>query len=108
AARLTRFASPIGTIGANSRRTVMTVRIGQLGTKHGHARGKWRALVTNDQVEAAGIWEPDPAAEQEHEAHAGARWCASPDDLLADPSVVAIAVEGRNDESLAMAHAAVD
>lgn len=89
----------------------MTVRIGQVGTKHGHARGKWRALETNDQVEAVGVWEPDPearAAEQEHEAYAGVRWCASADDLLLDPSVVAIAVEGRNDESLAMAHAAVD
>ena len=89
----------------------MAVRIGQLGTKHGHARGKWRALTTNDQVEAVGIWEPDPearAAEREHDAYAGARWCASADDLLGDPSVVAVAVEDRNDESLAMAHAAVD
>jgi predicted dehydrogenase len=67
--------------------------------------------MTNNQVEAAGIWEPDSAARataQLHEAYAGARWCDSPDDLLADPTVVAIAVEGRNDESLAMAHAAVD
>ena len=89
----------------------MPVRIGQIGTKHGHARGKWRALTTNHQVEAVGIWEPNAAAraaEQAHEAYAGARWCASADELLADPSIVAIAVEGRNDESLAMAHAALD
>ena len=88
----------------------MAVRIGQIGTKHGHARGKWRALVTNDDVEAVGIWEPDPAARaagQQHDAYAGARWCTSPDDLLADPGIVAIAVEGRNDESLAMAQQAV-
>lgn len=89
----------------------MPVRIGQIGTKHGHARGKWLALTTNPGVEAVGIWEPDPdarAGEQQHEAYAGARWCASADDILSDPTVVAVAVEGRNDESLAMAHAAVD
>jgi predicted dehydrogenase len=87
------------------------VRIGQLGTKHGHARGKWRALVTNDRVEPVGAWEPDAAArasEQRHEAFAGARWFDSADGLLGDSSVVAVAIEGRNDESLAMAHAAVD
>src|SRR5205823_5974005 len=39
----------------------LPVRIGQIGTKHGHARGKWRALMTNPDVEAAGIWEPDAA-----------------------------------------------
>jgi predicted dehydrogenase len=89
----------------------MTVRIGQIGTKHGHARGKWRALVSNHDVEAVGIWEPDPQArdaEQANEAYAGAHWCASADEILADPSVVALAIEGRNDESLAMAHAAIE
>ena len=89
----------------------MPVRIGQIGTKHGHARGKWRALVTNDEVDAVGIWEPDAdarVAERASEAYAGARWCASADELLLNPDVVAIAVEGRNDESLAMAHAALD
>ena len=89
----------------------MTVRIGQFGTKHGHARGKWRALVTNERVDAAGIWEPDAearAAAEADEAYAGARWCTSAEALLADPTVAAIAVEGRNDESLAMAHAAID
>jgi predicted dehydrogenase len=89
----------------------MPVKIGQIGTKHGHARGKWRALVTNDDVDAVGIWEPDAAAraeQQSNEAYAGARWCTSAAELLGDPSVAAVAIEGRNDESLAMAHAAVD
>ena len=89
----------------------MPVRIGQFGTKHGHARGKWRALVTSDRVEAVGIWEPDPearAAEHAHPDYRDARWCTSAEELLRDPSVIAVAVEGRNDESLAMARAAVD
>ena len=36
------------------------IRIGMLGTRHGHAAGKWLALCTNAQVEAAGIYDPDP------------------------------------------------
>ena len=89
----------------------MPVRIGQVGTKHGHARGKWRALCTNPDVKAVGIWEPDQnarAACQAHPDYADARWYRVADELLGDDSVVAVAVEGRNDESLAMAHAALD
>lgn len=87
----------------------MAMRIGQIGTKHGHARGKWRALVTNPNVEAAGIWEPDAEARAARQAeYDGARWCNSADELLGDASVVAVAIEGRNDESLAQAHAAID
>ena len=89
----------------------MPVRIGQFGTKHGHARGKWQALVTNPDVEPVAIWEPDAdrrATEQGQEQYAGARWAASADELLADLTVTAIAIEGLNSESLAMAHSAVD
>ena len=88
----------------------MPVRIGQIGTKHGHARGKWRALRSNPNVEAVGIWEPDPqarAAGQRDEAYADARWCRSADEVLGDGTVAVVAIEGRNDESLAMAHEAV-
>jgi predicted dehydrogenase len=89
----------------------MPVRIGQIGTKHGHARGKWRALTTNPAVEAVGIWEPDEkarAARQADAEYADARWFTSADELLGDASVVAVAIEGQNDESLAQAHVAVD
>ncbi len=89
----------------------MPIRMGQIGTKHGHARGKWQALVTSPDVEVAGIWEPDAearASERAHATYAGARWLDCADDLLGDESVVLVAVEGRNNESLAMAHAAID
>jgi predicted dehydrogenase len=76
-----------------------------LGTRHGHAAGKWQALVTNPNVEAVGIYDADPLGK---ERFADARWFASADELLHDPSVVAIAVEGRNHQSLPMAQAAVD
>ncbi len=88
----------------------MTVRIGQIGTKHGHARGKWQAMVTNPAVEPVGIWEPDAearAAAQAQDGYKGAHWCDSAEELLADESIAAIAIEGRNAESLAMAQAAV-
>ena len=87
------------------------LRIGQVGTKHGHAAGKWRALTSSPDVEAVGIWEPDErarAARQADEAYAGAHWYASAAELLADQTVTALAIEGRNDESLAMAHQAID
>jgi predicted dehydrogenase len=84
---------------------VVRVRIGMLGTRHGHAAGKWRALCTNPNVEAVGIYDPDPAP---REGFPSAKWLASADDLLTDPSVVAVAVEARNHQSLPLAAAAID
>ena len=87
------------------------LRIGQVGTKHGHAAGKWKALLSSPNVEAVGIWEPDAearAARQADGSYPDARWCASADELLGDPNIVALAIEGQNDESLGMAHRALD
>jgi predicted dehydrogenase len=84
----------------------------QIGTKHGHAHGKWRAMQTNPDIELASIFEPDPqarAAEQQRGVYgADARWCESADEILGDDSIVAVAIEGRNAESLAMARQAID
>src|SRR5689334_1590194 len=76
-----------------------------LGTRHGHAAGKWLALCTNPRVEPAGIFDADPL---QKERFAGARWLASADELLNDPSVTAIAIEARNHQSLPLAQAAVE
>jgi predicted dehydrogenase len=76
-----------------------------LGTRHGHAAGKWQALCTNPDVEAVGIYDLDPAR---REQFGDARWLASADDLLADPTVVAVAIEARNHQSLPLAAAAID
>jgi predicted dehydrogenase len=81
-------------------------RIGQIGTRHGHAAGKWAALVSSPEVEAVGIWEPD-ASLRGRPGFPQAHWFNSADELLGDPSVVAVAIEGRNHESLAMAAQAV-
>jgi predicted dehydrogenase len=81
------------------------IRIGMLGTRHGHAAGKWLALCTNAHVETAGIYDPDPL---QKERFRGARWLRSGAELLEDPSVAAIAVEARDHESLSLAQAAID
>ncbi len=83
------------------------MRIGQIGTRHGHAAGKWQVLLKNPDVEAAGIWEPDPSL-RARDGFADAHWFTSADELLNDSSVVAVAIEGRNHESLAMAAQAVE
>jgi predicted dehydrogenase len=101
------------------------LRIGQIGTRHGHAVGKWQALQSNPDVEAVGIWEPDPAARATAKAlrtdgpfvtasaapatvFGDAHWFDSESDLLQDASVVAVAIEGRNRESLSMALRAIE
>ena len=76
-----------------------------LGTRHGHAAGKWLALRTNTQVETAGIYDPDPL---HPDRFPGAQWRRSASELLNDPSVAAIAVEARNHQSLSLAQAAID
>jgi predicted dehydrogenase len=82
------------------------LRIAQLGTRHGHAAGKWRALSSNPDVEAVGLYEP--AASLRHQAgFVGAHWFNVAAEVLDDPTIVAVAVEGRNHESLAMAEMAV-
>jgi predicted dehydrogenase len=81
------------------------IRIGMLGTRHGHAAGKWLALCTNAQVEAAGIYEPDPL---EMDRFQDAQWLRSANELLDDQTITAIAVEARNHQSLPLAQAAID
>jgi predicted dehydrogenase len=80
------------------------VRIGMLGARHGHAAGKWQALSSNSLVEPVGIYEPESV---DRSRFAGAAWFESPDALLADESVVAVAIEARNHQSLALAQLAV-
>lgn len=88
----------------------MAIRMAQYGTKHGHAAGKMRSMLTNPNVEVAGLYEPDRSlwsSLAELADYAGVRLYHSLDEMLGDPSVAAVAIEGRNDESLAMAEAAL-
>jgi predicted dehydrogenase len=88
----------------------MTLRMSQYGVGHGHASGKARAMMTNPDVELVGVYELDPEARERARAsgaYGDARWLGSLAELL-DSAVDAVAIEGRNDQSLAMAHDAID
>src|SRR5690349_557350 len=80
------------------------LRLAQYGTKHGHAGGKLLALRRNPRVELAGLFEPDRERRRELERaggpYEGVRWFDDARELLDDPGIVAVAAEGRNDESL--------
>ncbi len=80
-----------------------SIRMAQYGTKHGHAAGKLLSMLNNPDVEVAGVYEPDPArrAAVANEApYTHVRWFDDKAHMLGDPSIVAIASEGLNSESL--------
>ena len=80
------------------------IRMAQYGTKHGHARGKLKSMLDNPGVEVVGLYEPDAARRREVEGGDGpygqVRFFDSEEEMLGEDSIVAIASEGRNDESL--------
>lgn len=85
--------------------SVTRIRMAQYGVGHGHAAGKALAMRSNPEVELTGIYEPDArlqAAAQQHRAYEGLRWYRSVEELL-DDAPAALAIEGRNDQSLPMA-----
>ncbi|MDP6039852.1 MAG: Gfo/Idh/MocA family oxidoreductase [Candidatus Latescibacteria bacterium] len=87
------------------------IKMAQYGTKHGHAAGKLRAMQSHADVEVVGIFEPDTERRQEVAQSGGAfegvRWFDSEGDMLGDDSIVAIASEGANIESLNQTEAIV-
>jgi predicted dehydrogenase len=86
-------------------------RWAQIGTKHGHAAGKLRALLTNPNVELAGVYEPDLARRKEvseQDGYKDARWFDDASEIHDDKTIVAVASEGSNMESLDQTDALVD
>ena len=85
------------------------IKIGQYGVLHGHAAGKAAAMRANPDVDFAGVYEPDAAVRQQAQAQRSyqrVRWFHAEEELLGDPSVQAVAIEGLNAHSLPMALAA--
>lgn len=80
------------------------IRMAQYGTKHGHASGKLKSMLDNPNVELVGLYEPDSVRRQEVEGGDGpygqVHFFDREEEMLGDESIVAIASEGRNDESL--------
>ena len=80
------------------------IRMAQYGTKHGHARGKMHAMLANPDVEVAGVFEPDKERRAQLQADGNwgndVHWFTDAAELLDDESIVAVASEGNNAESL--------
>ena len=79
------------------------VRMAQLGTGHGHAAGKMRSMRSSDQVEVAGVCEPDEEERRGAESnpvYQGLRWYETAEEMLGDDSIAVVASEGRNSQSL--------
>ena len=76
----------------------------QYGSKHGHAVAKMLSMLNSPDVEMAGVYEPDPirrrAVAEQDEVYRGLRWYDHAEEMLDDPTIVAIASEGLNRESL--------
>ncbi len=80
-----------------------SIRIAQYGTKHGHAAGKLSAMRRNPDVEFVGVYEPDSVRRRELQGDAryqDVHWFDDAREIFDDPRIVAVASEGRNDESL--------
>ena len=85
----------------------------QYGTKHGHAEGVLSVILANPDVEMVGVYEPDPERRRALETSVkppwrDVRWFDSPSEFLEDPTVLAVAAEGSNAESLDHTEAIVD
>jgi predicted dehydrogenase len=84
----------------------LPINMAQYGVGHGHAAGKMRAMRANHDVDVAGMFEPDQdlrAQAEQQRGYEGVRWYHSGEEMLADTAIAAVAVEGRNADSLAMA-----
>ena len=84
----------------------MPIRMAQYGVGHGHAPGKMHAMRANPDVEVAGVYEPDDdlrAQAQQQRPYEGVHWYRDVAELLDDATIAAVAVEGRNADSLPMA-----
>jgi len=87
------------------------MRMAQYGTAHGHAAGKMKAMRDHDGVDVVGIYEPDGARQTQarsDEAYEGLHWFGSEQELLSDQSIIAVAAEGDNSESLEQVERLID
>ncbi len=69
------------------------MRMGVIGLNHPHAEGHMQALEGAPEIEQLLIWDPDPQrVRQATEKSTKAEPIASPDELLSDPYIPAIAI----------------
>src|SRR5687767_2219790 len=69
----------------------LRIRIGQIGTGHGHAAGKMDTMRASEDFEVVGIVQPDPerrAAAEKSKTYAGLTWMTE-EQLLNAPGLQA-------------------
>ncbi len=75
----------------------------QYGTRHGHGQGVLKVMLGHPDVEIVGVYEPETDRRRQVERSQiwnQVKFVESPSEFLNDPSVVAVASEGSNRESL--------
>jgi predicted dehydrogenase len=82
------------------------IRVGQIGTKHGHASGKLQALKNfSDLFEVVGVVEEDPAQKEkvhQSDPYIDCKWMTI-DELLKQPGLQLVFVETEIDQLLPVA-----
>jgi predicted dehydrogenase len=89
----------------------MRIKLAQYGISHDHAAGKARVMAESDEVDFCGVCEPSEEARVSlgsNAAYEGVHWFSSPQEMLADKSIVGIAIEGRVSQNLAFARQALE
>ena len=79
------------------------LKVAQIGTKHGHAAGKMASMMKNPDLVVVGCFEPDHdqlAKVKGKAAYEGVHWFATMEELLVDESIVMVAAESYNLDSL--------
>ncbi|MBM3212302.1 Gfo/Idh/MocA family oxidoreductase [Candidatus Poribacteria bacterium] len=84
----------------------MKIRMAQYSIAHAHASGKADAMKRNPDVEFCGVFEPDPKIQALYGKDMP--WFKSKDEMLEDPSIIAIAVEGKVCQNLAFARECIE
>lgn len=85
------------------------IKVGQIGTAHGHAADKLKTFRTSDEYEVVGIVEPDPQLKRLAEGQAAFRdlpWMTV-EQLLNVPDLKAVAIETEPNQLLANAEVCV-
>ena len=108
--RFLQVAGATAAAASSARGTEKKIRVGFLGTQHGHLKSKMRVLRANPDFELVAVHEHDEALRkriQGEERFAGLKW-VSEDDLLADDSLDMIVVECMIWQALPWGHKVLD
>ena len=108
--RFLQVAGATAAAASTARGAEKKIRVGILGTQHGHLRSKLRALRASPDFEIVSAHENDEALQKRirgEERFAGLKW-VSEDDLLTDDSLDVIVVECKVWQAIPWGHKVLD